>query len=216
MRVMSQNETNGTPDLRRRLVLKTMAAMAAVAGSWPFSAGARGSEGADPRRWRLLSFGGCGRRIVERFWKEHPDLVSSRVAVISGIDNLPPDLVANDGRSGAMGRFFPASFPTEALPTLIVAGLGGFAGGEYSREYLHRFREAADSGLSIYGVMIRPFSFEGRPFERSFLQERELCGLLDTLCVVDNDPQHGDASVLDAMNSAERLAVSKIAGYLAI
>jgi hypothetical protein len=213
---MSQNETTGIPDLRRRLVLKTMAAMAAVAGSWPLSAAARVSESADPRRWRLLSFGGCGRRIVERFWKEHPDLVSSRVAVISGMDNLPPDLATKDGRSGAMGRFLPASFSTEALPTLIVAGLGGFAGGEYSREYLHRFREAADSGLSIHGVMIRPFNFEGRRFERSYLQERELSGLLDTLCVVDNNPRHGDASVLDAMDSAERLTVSKIAGYLAI
>lgn len=130
------------PDLQRRALLKSMVTMAACAGLLPAAASAITDTGAHGNRWKLLTFGGCGRNIAQAFCLLRPDIASRHIAVISGVDNLPPHLLSRAfNKIGDMQEV--ASFPSrgEEMPVLALAALGGHIGGDYA------YNVSADLGM---------------------------------------------------------------------
>lgn len=194
-----------------------MAAIAAGSGLRPLAVCAVASMNLEPRRWRLLSIGiGC-HSVVEKLQKQHPDIVSKRVAVISGMAELPFGQPGVDVISPYC-RYFrrratSCSVSAEVQPLLVIAPLGGFVGSQYFHDYIRFLRTSEEAHMRIHGVVFRPFNFENC-FKRSFGIERQLRRLFDTLTVLENRPLQGDN--MDALDCAERDAIYQITRYLSV
>lgn len=202
------------PNQQRRTILKSVAAMAAWVALPSATALAFPDSSTLGNRWKLLSFGGGGRFIAEKFCSLRPDIVSRHIVAISGIDSLPPNYHARTfGDDSHMKRIASG----ENLPKLAVATLGWYVGGEYSYEFLSRIRDANGSRKKILGVMNRSFRsiVSERAFEHSFRQEVRLRSILNDLTIVEYKPTwNPDETLTQLVHRSAEMATIHMVAYL--
>lgn len=133
-------------------------------------------EMADGGPANVTGVGGVGERLVRLFSEQNPDLLDRHFLAIAD----QADETANGIAVQAISRA-----PQNASGSLVIlAGLGGHAGGELSYGLAREW--AQSKGGSVDALFIVPFTWESRRRARAIDQANRFVGTFGSVALIDN------------------------------
>ncbi len=196
-------------DIQRRILLK-----AAMATSTLISMGCIYTM-TYPRHAKntvqeVIGIGGCGCAMVKAFIDRHPDLASLNRITLADCPALD-DIRAKTLDQGCL-RETVTTAPEASI--LIVAGLGGLAGGELSRNYVARRLQPGNT--RVKGLLVLPFHFEYSRRRKAIAQLGQLNRLLKSQEVleVEQFSKSPNEPLINAFRRTHKHITSQICSFL--